>query len=82
MTDSAIWPHVTCKVLKRIIGCLVKLVELFNFTDSHWVQSYEKAVRRSFDEELELYKVLDTDAEGEEEANVNVDDSTGELLLG
>ena len=66
----------------NVIGRLVKLVELFNFTDSHWVQSYEKAVRHSFDEELELYEVLDMDAEGEEEANVDVDDSTGELLLG
>ena len=66
----------------NVIGHSVKLVWLFNFTDSHWVQSYEKVVWHSFDEELELYKVLDMDVEGEEEANVDVDDSTGELLLG
>src|SRR5882762_4180135 len=39
-----------------IIGRSVKLVELFNFTDSHWVQVYEQAARRSFEEELELYE--------------------------
>jgi hypothetical protein len=66
----------------NIIGRSVKLVELFNFTDSHWVQVYEQAARRSFEEELELYELLDLDAEGEEETNVDVDDSTGELLIG
>jgi hypothetical protein len=65
-----------------VIGRSVKLVELFNFTDSHWVQVYETAAQRSFDEELELYELLDLDAEGEEEANIDVDDSTGELLVG
>jgi hypothetical protein len=65
-----------------VFGCSMKLVELFNFTDSHWVQVYEMAARRSFDEELELCELLDLDAEGEEEANVDVDDSTGKLLVG
>jgi hypothetical protein len=66
----------------NVIRCSVKLVELFNFADSHWVQVYENAVQQSFDEKLELYELLDLDAEGEEEANVDVDDSTGELLIG
>jgi len=29
-----------------------------------------------------LYELLDLDAEGEEEANIDVDDSTGKLLVG
>jgi len=29
--------------IANIIGRLVKLVELFNFSDSHWVQVYENA---------------------------------------
>jgi len=45
-----------------VIGRSVKLVELFNFTDSHWVCVYEMAARRSFDEELKLYELLDLDA--------------------
>jgi hypothetical protein len=39
--DETDWKPVTAV---NIIGRLVKLVELFNFTDSHWVQSYKKAV--------------------------------------
>jgi hypothetical protein len=67
----------------NVIGRTVKLVESFNFRDSHWDQ-YEHAVRRSFQEELELYELLDLDAEGEEEADVDVDvdDTTGEILIG
>ena len=38
--------------------------------------------RWSFDEELKLYKLLDLDAEGEEDADVDIDDSTGKLLVG
>ena len=57
----------------NIIECSVKLVELFNFSDSHWVQVYENVAQQTFDEEFELYKLLDLDAEGEEEANIDVD---------
>jgi len=59
-----------------VIGRSVRLVELFNFTDSHWVQVYEQAAQQSFDEELELYELLDLDAKGKEEANVDIDNST------
>ena len=37
---------------------------------------------RSFDEELELYEMLDMDAEGEEDVGVDVDDDMGDLLMG
>jgi len=70
---------VTCP---NVIGRTVKLVELFNFHDSHWVDQYKHAVRCSFEEELELYELLDLDAEDEEEADVDVDDTTGEILIG
>jgi len=33
--------------IANIIGRLVKLVELFNFSDSHWVQVYENASGKS-----------------------------------
>lgn len=65
-----------------VIGRPLKLVELFNFGEAHWVRLYENAARRSFDEELAMYELLDLDAEGEEEADIDVDDSTGEILLG
>jgi len=66
----------------NVIGRTVKLVELFNFTEPYWISQYERAARRTFDEELELYELLDLDAEGEEQVNIDVDDSTGEILIG
>jgi hypothetical protein len=43
---------------------------------------YSKTPQRSFEEELELYELLDLDGEGGEDANIDVDDSTAEVLLG
>ena len=40
-----------------------------------------KSSIRSFDEELQLYEMLDLDAEGEEDVGVDVDDDTGDLLM-
>jgi hypothetical protein len=45
---------------------------------SHIRNQYDAALMKS----LSYTKWLDMDAEGEEEANVDVDDSMGELLLG
>ena len=40
---------------------------LFDFGRSHWVKMYE---------------MLDLDAEGEEDVGVDVDDNTGDVLMG
>jgi hypothetical protein len=66
----------------NIIGRIVKLVELFNFMDPYWISQYERAAQHSFDEELELYELLDLDAEGEDQADIDVDNNTGEILIG
>jgi hypothetical protein len=55
---------------------------LFNFSHSHWVDMYSKSSIRSFDEELQLYEMLDLDAEGEDNVDVDVDDDTGDILMG
>ena len=65
-----------------IIGHLVSVEELFDFGQLHWVELYAKSPRRSFDEELELYELLDLDAQGEDDVDLNVDDSTGAILHG
>jgi hypothetical protein len=65
-----------------IIGDLVSVEELFDFGQSHWVELYAKSPRRSFDEELELYELLDIDAQGEADVDLDVDDSTGAILHG
>jgi hypothetical protein len=60
----------------------VSVGELFDFSQSHCVDLYAKTARRSFDEELELYEPLDLDAEGEDDVDWDVDDSTGAILHG
>ena len=64
------------------IGRPVSIQELFDFSSTHWVGMYAKSAWRSFDEELELYELLDFDAEGEEDINIDVDESTADVLLG
>jgi hypothetical protein len=60
----------------------IKIVELFDFTQSHWVTQYSKTPQRSFGEELELYELLDQDGEGGEDVNIDIDDTTADVLLG
>ena len=43
---------------------------------------YSKSSMCSFDEELQLYEMLDLNADGEEDIDVNVDDDTGDILMG
>lgn len=64
-----------------VIGQRIKLKDLFNFMDTHWVGLYESVARRNFDEELELYELIDLDGEGEAEIDIDLDESTGEMLF-
>lgn len=57
-------------------------MQLFNFEDEHWVNLYKKAAVRSSDEELEMYEILDIDANGEEKPDLNIDGNTGDILFG
>jgi hypothetical protein len=43
---------------------------------------YSRSSIRSFDEELELYEMLDLDTDGDEDVDVNVDENTGDKLIG
>ena len=47
---------------------------LFDFSCSHWVEVYSRSLIHSFDEELQLYELLDLDAEGED----SEEDATGD----
>jgi len=58
---------------------LIPIQNLFDFTKNHWVELYSRTVLRSFDEELAAYEMLDLNAQGDEE--IDIDESTGELLL-
>ncbi|KIK75032.1 hypothetical protein PAXRUDRAFT_422094, partial [Paxillus rubicundulus Ve08.2h10] len=43
----------------------IKLEQLFNFSDIAWAEIIQKMTMKSLDEELELYELVDMDAEGE-----------------
>ena len=58
------------------------LSQLFNFGNDHWIKSYEKHTRKSFDEELALYDLLNEDAATGNGMEVDVDETTAEILLG
>ena len=55
--------------------------KLFDFTRKHWVDTFSKSAVRSFDEELELYELLDLDAAGEDDIANDLDEDTAEALL-
>lgn len=62
----------------------VRIDQLFNFSVDHWVSVYSRSPLRSFDEELELYELLDLDAEGEDDDDIqiSVDESMEQILIG
>ena len=57
------------------------IYKLFDFTRKHWVDAFNKSAMRSFDEELELYELLDLDAAGEDDIANDLDEDTAEALL-
>jgi len=61
---------------------LTPIKSLFDFSCSHWVDMYSKSSICSFNEELQLYEMLDLDAGGKDNAGVDVDDNTGDILMG
>lgn len=43
----------------------IPIKDLFDFTQSYWVDSYSKLAMRGLQDELELYELLDLDAEAD-----------------
>lgn len=60
----------------------VTISNLFDFEAKAWVDAFARSSIRSFEEELELYEMLDLDAEGEEDIDLNVDETTEDILAG
>jgi len=59
----------------------IPIQELFNFENKYWQSLVKATVTRTFDRELEIYNMLDLDADGED-IEVDVDDATGEIVFG
>lgn len=63
------------------LGGKLSLSQLFNFGNSHWVELYEECAARSFEEELTLYDLLNEDSAAGEGMEVDVDETTADILL-
>ena len=55
----------------------IPIKNLFDFTESYWVEAYSKLAMRGLQDELELYELLDLDAEGDTVEN-EADDTLNE----
>jgi len=60
----------------------IPISQLFNFTTSSWSSRYARFAALTFEEELELYDLLELDAEGDEDPDAGFDDTTQNILLG
>ena len=60
---------------------LISIVDLFDFNEIYWQKVVNEALKNSFDQELELFELLDLDADGED-AEVDIDDMTEDILIG
>ena len=58
----------------------ISLEGLFDFSRDYWITHHQRTGRRSLDEELEVYNLLDADLPGEEGAEVAIDDTTADIL--
>ncbi|TFK28085.1 hypothetical protein FA15DRAFT_653180 [Coprinopsis marcescibilis] len=58
---------------------LIPICELFNFSNSYWIETFKNTIISSYDQELELFELLDFDADGVEEV-VDVDEVTAQVL--
>ena len=67
----------------KIVWESCTISELFDFSKTHWQTLYSKTALCSFDEELATYKLLDLDAQGENDDKVvDADDITRDILIG
>ena len=71
-----------CQPVRYSVIGLTPIQLLFDFGRSHWVKMYSRSAICSFNNELQLYEMVDLDAEGEEDVGVDVDDNTGDILIG
>lgn len=55
--------------------------DLFDFDNPYWSSTFHNSAIRTFNEELEIYELLDCDAEGDDD-ELNIDETTTQALLG
>ena len=63
-------------------GGKLSLAQLFNFGNNHWAKLYEEHARKRFTEELALCELLNEDAATGDGTEVDVDETTADILIG
>ena len=63
-------------------GGKLSLSQLFNFGNRHWATLYEECAKRSYEEELALYDLLNEDSAMGDGLEVDVDETTADILIG
>lgn len=61
---------------------LIPISTLFDFSNKHWSDILSRHGDHNFDEELALYELLDLDAAGEDDVDVELDEITTQTLIG
>lgn len=54
--------------------------DLFTFTLTPWVEKNARTQKNGFDEELELFELLDLDADGDVDGDIPLDEAMEEIL--
>ena len=63
-------------------GGKLTLVQLFNFQNRHWVDLFEECANSSYEEELALYELLNEDSATVDGMEVDIDETTADILIG
>ena len=58
------------------------LAQLFNFQNRHWADLFEERAKKGYEEELALYDLLNEDSATADGMEVDVDETTADILLG
>ncbi|KAF9778748.1 hypothetical protein BJ322DRAFT_1114090 [Thelephora terrestris] len=58
------------------------LAQLFNFQNHHWADLFEECAKKSYEEELAWYDLLNEDSAKADSMEVDVDETTADILLG
>jgi hypothetical protein len=59
----------------------MRISDIFQFDSPYWETLYCRFSQLSFEDELELYEMIDMDAPGDVVDDEGIDSSTGDILL-
>ncbi|KAK1218895.1 hypothetical protein PQX77_018400, partial [Marasmius sp. AFHP31] len=58
----------------------ISIADLFDFTSMAWTEVFQCNAQKSFEEELELYELVDCDSAGKDSVEIGIDDGVQAVL--